>query len=224
VTVANIRVRRGLVVLVAAVACIGAPFEHSNYWDAASGSRIEIGGAPDTLYSILDTFELTVTSSPAFPTSIGGAAMTFVEGRTYLSELGGFRFVPSGINVVFPRMVTFAAHVNPVKAWPVDTVSVWMIQRAQTLALSCFSVGCQSIAGTSTAVALITGTDEGGGGLVIPVTIPAFGTATSSDTLVMRVIGRTGARITMVGVAPGVATLQISAGGLLATLPIAVTP
>jgi hypothetical protein len=220
----SVKVARGLFVVLACAACLAGPMERSNYWDEASGSSIEISGVPDTIYSVLDTFELAVSSIPAFPGSAGGATMTFVSGRALLTELGGFRFVPTGITVI-PQPVTFAAHVNPVRAWPVDTLTLWMVQRPQTLVLSCFSVGCQSVAVAASTVAQVTGTDEGGGVLAIPVSFPPFGAAVSSDTLIMRIIGRSGPRISIVGVAPGVANLQFSAGGVVATpIPITVTP
>jgi hypothetical protein len=217
--------RRPLLVasIVLGASCLGGPLEHSNYFDIASGSEISIDGLPDTLYSVRDTFEFTVSSVPAFPSGIVGAAATFVSGRSLLTELGGFRFVPSGITV-YPQSVTFAVHVNPVQTWPVDTQTVWMVQIPQTLALSCFTAGCQSVAVPSAAVAQVTGTDQGGGPLAIPLTAPGYGTATSSDTTVVRVTGQSGPRILYTAVGPGIATIQFSAAGLLATLVVNVTP
>lgn len=217
------RIRPALALTCLAVACIAAPFEHSNYYDAKSGSRIAFTGLPDTVYSPRDTFEFTVTSSPAFPSNVAGATVTFASGRSLLGELGGFRYVPAGVTV-FPQSVTFAAHVNPVRAWPVDTQVLWMVQHPVTLALSCFSAGCTTVAVNATTLAQVTGTDTFGAALAVPMNSLVFGSATSSDTLVFRVIGRAGPRINYQAVAAGTANLLFSAGGVNASMAITVVP
>jgi len=132
-----------LSLLAIAVSCVELPLERNNFLDPGSGTTISLVGIPDTLNSVGETFEITVTLTPQPSASAARPEIVVEIPDGVLQRTGALSFAStSGAGYVPVRAVIEASLAGVVNG-PFVRKSLVIRQRPDSLQLRCISPdGC----------------------------------------------------------------------------------
>lgn len=218
----------GLGLLALLAGCVELPFERSNYLDPGSGAQLVFEGVPDSIFSVGESFSLTVRLDPAPPNSAALPMLVLEYPDALLNRVTPTTYVTTIEMGYVPVRATYRARLEGVLNGPRGERSVILQQRPVSLTLQCSSSeGCASIAGIGNVRQLaFRANDAGGTAVAFPTSNFRYGDVFSRDPSRVQVIGRPAANaIDVRSVSPGRTWIVMTGGpGLVDSLSIEVLP
>lgn len=187
----------GVALLWLLAGCVELPFERSNYLDPGSGAQLVIEGVPDSIFSVGQSFSLTVRLDPAPPSTAILPTLVLEYPERLVSRVTPSTFITTLEMGYVPVRVTYRARLEGVTNGPWGEHTLILQQRPTSLSLQCQSPeGCATIAGAGVLRQLVFAANDAGG---TPVAFPSgsfrYGAVVSRDPTRVQVVGRPAANV-----------------------------
>lgn len=135
--------------------CVELPLERTNFFDPGSGTTLSLAGIPDTLNSVGETFDITVTLTPQPSASVPRPEIVVEFPEGVLRRTGVSTYASTSGAGYFPVQALIGASLAGVVNGPFVRKSLVIRQRPDSLDLRCISPdGCASASGGGTTLRL----------------------------------------------------------------------